>query len=581
MQGSMLHTAVVPVHLTPIIQCLFGCQRLVVVGVHIPEEIPAGACPLGHGIGFPLGVAAALGALAIDPINHGRQRTLAVVGGLIALHLRQHQGQLALRQGHGTALGTMNNGNGLAPIALTGEYPVPELIVDLALADALLLQPLGHSRNCLVDGHAVEEIGVHEGSGIVLGGKCAFGNIAAGYHLNDVAAELLGKGKVAVIMGRHCHDCAGAVGGKHIVGDENGNMLAVDGIDGINALQLYAGFILHQLGTLKVGLPGCLGNICLYLIVVGDLLCPFLHIGMLRRNDHIGCTEQGVGTGGIDPELMPLRGFKIHLCAGGTTDPVSLLGLDALDVVHILQTVQQLLGILGDSQHPLGLFLPHHRRAAALAHALDYFLVGKHALAAGAPVHGHGRLIRQSVFVELEENPLGPLIIIGVRGIDDPIPVEGIAQHMELTGKVLDILPGYDGRMDMVFDCKVLGGQTKGVEADGEQYVFALHALFPGNGVHCRVGTGMPYMQTCAGGVGKLHQCIEFFLIRAVFRGKHLAVSPDLLPFLFDGSKIIFHRTSPEFLPFIPHPAEDIPPAGSQGHRPKAVPDHRISAAPG
>ena len=84
---------------------------------------------------------------------------------------------------------------------------------------------------------------------------------------------------------------------------------------------------------------------------------------------------------------------------------------------------------------------------------------------------------------------------------------------MELAGKVLDILPGYDGRMDMVFDCKVLGGQTKGIEADGEQHVLALHALFPGDGVHCRVGTGMAYMQSCAGGIGKLHQCIEFFLI--------------------------------------------------------------------
>ena len=29
------------------------------------------------------------------------------------------------------------------------------------------------------------------------------------------------------------------------------------------------------------------------------------------------------------------------------------------------------------------------------------------------------------------------------------------------------------------------------------------------------------------------------------------------------------------------HPAEGIPPAGSQGHRPKAVPDHKTSAAPG
>ena len=35
MQRSMLHAAVIPVHRTPISQCLFGSQRIVVVGLSL------------------------------------------------------------------------------------------------------------------------------------------------------------------------------------------------------------------------------------------------------------------------------------------------------------------------------------------------------------------------------------------------------------------------------------------------------------------------------------------------------------------------------------------------------------------
>ena len=65
----------------------------------------------------------------------------------------------------------------------------------------------------------------------------------------------------------------------------------------------------------------------------------------------------------------------------------------------------------------------------------------------------------------------------------------------------------------MILDCKVLRGQAKGIKADGEQYVLALHALFPCNGIHGGIGPGMAYMKARTGGIGKLHQRIEFFLV--------------------------------------------------------------------
>ena len=92
MEGGMLHAAVVPVHLSPVLQGLLGRQSLVVVGIHIPQEVPAGAGPLGHGVGLALGRAAAAGAGGVYPVGHLGDGGFAVVSGLVALHLGQEQG---------------------------------------------------------------------------------------------------------------------------------------------------------------------------------------------------------------------------------------------------------------------------------------------------------------------------------------------------------------------------------------------------------------------------------------------------------------------------------------------------------
>ncbi len=54
-------------------------------------------------------------------------------------------------------------------------------------------------------------------------------------------------------MSRNGHYGAGSVGHENIVGNENGNFIAVDGIYGLNAAKSDAGFILGDLGALKVG----------------------------------------------------------------------------------------------------------------------------------------------------------------------------------------------------------------------------------------------------------------------------------------------------------------------------------------
>jgi len=539
----MLHTAVVPVDRGPVFQRLPAGERLVIMRVHIPQEIPGRTRPLRHGIRFTFGRAAALRAGGVHPVGHFGQRRLAGLGRLVRIDLRQRQRQLVLRQRHPAAFLAVHQRDRLAPVALAGEDPVAELVVDLGLADALLLQPFGDGGDGVLDGEAVEEVGVYQDARLVLGGEGGLLHVLpAGHHLDDLTAKLLGELPVPVVVGGDGHDGPGAVGGQHVVGDEDGDFLAVDGVHAPDAVQLHARLFLVQLGALQVGLGG--GGLLVgpHLTGVSQLpgLQPAFHQLVLRGQHHVGGPEQGVGPGGEHHDVVPGGTLEGDLRAGGAADPVALLDFHALDEVQIVQVVDEPLGILGDLQHPLGLLLADDGGAAPLAHALHHLLVGQHALAGGAPVHGHGGLVGQALLIELEEDPLGPLVVVGVRGVHHPVPVKAEAQPLELAGEAGDILPGDHGGMDVVFDGVVLRGQAEGVKAHGEEDVIAVHPLFPGDDVHGRVGPGVAHMEPLTGGVGELDEAVELGLAAVIPGGEDLVLLPFFLPFGFDGGEIVF-----------------------------------------
>ena len=342
-------------------------------------------------------------------------------------------------------------------------------------------------------------------------------------------------------MAGHAHDDAGAVAHEDVIGHEQGQGLVGHGVHGLDALQAHAGLFLVQFAPLKVGLVGGFLLIGSHGVPVLDLGLPALQQGMLRGDDHIGGAEQGIGPGGVHGDPVTDIGIEGNLRAGGPADPVALLDLHPLDIVHILQVVQQALGIGGNLQHPLALFLADDLAAAALANAVDHLLIGQHALAAGTPVHGHGGLVGQALLEHLQKDPLGPLIVVGVRGVYHPVPVKAVAQHFQLAGEVGDILPGDNGRMDVILDGVVLRGQAEGVKADGEQDVIALHALFAGDDVHGGKGPGMAHMQALAGGIGELDEPIKLGALVPGNGGIGLGLLPPLLPLFLNGGKIVLH----------------------------------------
>ena len=538
MQRGVLHAAVIPVHRQPVLQFVHGGEFLVVVGIDIPQEVPAGAGPLGHGVGFPLSGAAAAGAGGVDPVGHLGQRRFAVVRGLVAFHVRQLHRQLIFRHGHPAALVAMHQRDGLAPVPLAGEHPVAQLEVDLLFAQALFGEKFNDALFGVGHLQTVEEIGIDHHA-VLNVGVGRFLHVAAGHHFDNGQIELLGEFPVALVVGGHGHDGTGAVAHQDVIGNPHGNLPAVDGVDGPDALNLHAGLVLVQFRAFEVAFAGGLGPIGSDFVVIGDEVLMLFQQRMLRRHDHIGGAEEGVRPGGEDAQLVAGGEGEIHFRALAAADPVALLHLDPLDEVHGVQTVQQLLGVGGDAQHPLGLDLADHLAAAAFALAAHHFFVGQADLAAGAPVDGHFLLIGQARLEQLQENPLGPLVILLVRGGNFPVVIEGEAQALELRAEAGDVVVGHLGGVNVIFDGEVLRGQAEGVVADGEQHVIALHAALTGDDVHGRIGAGMAHVQARARGIGELDEGIELGLLVGFFGGKRMVLFPVCLPAGLDLLRVV------------------------------------------
>ena len=137
----MLHTAVVPIDRHPIIQRFLGGKSLIVMRIAIAQEVPRRTGPLRHGVGLASSLAAAFRTGAFDPIGERRKRTFTVRAGLIRFDLGQLERQLFFGNRNPAALIAFDKRNRLAPVSLTGEYPVAKLEVDFSFALAVFGEP--------------------------------------------------------------------------------------------------------------------------------------------------------------------------------------------------------------------------------------------------------------------------------------------------------------------------------------------------------------------------------------------------------------------------------------------------------
>ena len=359
---------------------------------------------------------------------------------------------------------------------------------------------------------------------------------------NDGQVEVSSKGIVAAVVGRHCHDGAGAVACEYIVADVDGNFLASYGIDGIAAAEHTAHLLLDEALTL---------GLVLHLVEIGidgsALLGSYhlLHIFALGGEHHEGDAKDGVGSGGEDEQLLvAAHDGEQHLGTLAVAYPVLLGFLDGVAPLDGVEVTQQAAGIGAHAQAPLAHNLLLHGVATTQRHALAHLVVGKHGTQLGAPVHhgvaqigdavihehlalfglGHSVplggaelylgtgvgiaalaavvlkilnqfvdgtcLVELGVVVTLEhlqEGPLGPLVVAWLAGAHLAAPVVAESYLVELLAVAGNIFVGGNFGVLASLDGILLGWQAIGVIAHGVEHVEALLTLVAGIDVACYI----------------------------------------------------------------------------------------------
>src|SRR4051812_516089 len=106
------------------------------------------------------------------------------------------------------------------------------------------------------------------------------------------------------------------------------------------------------------------------------------------------------------------------------------------------------------------------------------------------------RLVGQTLLVHLEEDPLRPLVVLGVSGIDLSIPSVIGAELGELILEGGNVLLHCHARVNLVLESVVLGRQAEGIPTHRVEYIVA--ALPPEARVHicAYIAAHVTYVQT-------------------------------------------------------------------------------------
>jgi hypothetical protein len=228
-------------------------------------------------------------------------------------------------------------------------------------------------------------------------------------------------------------------------------------------------------------LPPHLGNRLHHRLLPRGALDEFLHKRVFGSDAHEGDAEERVGTRGEDGER--LAGFadgKVDSRAFAPSDPV-LLHLEHLfrPPGQFLVVVQEALCVPGHREEPLHQVALLDLASAPLAFSRHHLFVGQHGAARRAPVDR--RLLADGVpgFIELQEEPLRPPVVPGVRGGDFAGPVEPETGFPHLLAHLLDVNADGVRRMDARADRGVLRRKSEAVPPHRAEHVVAAHDVIP------------------------------------------------------------------------------------------------------
>ncbi len=342
-----------------------------------------------------------------------------------------------------------------------------------------------------------------------------------------------GKLPVPLVVPGHGHDRPGAVAAEDVGRGPDRHLLAGERVHGASA-EVDA----HREVRLHVG-PGQRSPPLLHggAAVGSD---ERVELGVIRPDDQEGGTEESVGPGGEDGDLVAGAALEPEVDEGALAapDPVALRQLGPLAPVQPVQGVEHLLRVAGGPDEPLLEEAGLHGGAAALAVPAQHLLIGQHGEAGRAPVDRALAMLGEPGFEELEEDPLGPAIVGGAGGVDLVRPIDTEAELLELLlPEVLDVAGGQGGRVLTDLERVILGVDPEGVEAQRLEDVVPLLAPVAAVDVRSGEGVGVADVQLLRRGVGEHHEAVEgsgTLHVGAV----GLPLRPDPLPLGVEGGQV-------------------------------------------
>ena len=470
------------------------------------------------------------------------------IAGLIERHV---VGQLDRQVGHGNrrdaASLAMDDRDRATPIALTGNAPVAELVVDLPLglrpvAERRLLQSArdlvyrGLDRHAVekarIDHHAVAVIGdLVDGEGRGVGARRAD-------HRRRAEAVGVDEIEIALVVRRAAENRARAVLHQDEIGDIDRQ--APIGVERVKDLEA------RVVAPLLRGLDrrDRRPDPAAFLDERRKLrIAPRRGGGqrMVGRDRHEFRAEQRVRACRIDLEPARLRfaceraqrrGIEdeAHQQALRAPDPVALHETDLVrPAVETVEARQQIFGIVGDLEEPLGQLALLDDRARAPAAPVDHLLVGEHRLIDRVPVDLRFLARDEAGDEEVEEQLLLMLVIARIAGRDLARPVDRQAHRLQLGAHRRDIGVGPLRRGGVVLRGGVLGGQAEGVPSHRVKHVEAARAPIARHHVAHRVVAHMAHVYAPR----RIREHLEDVVFRTrivVVRLEDLRVRPSLLP---------------------------------------------------
>ena len=263
---------------------------------------------------------------------------------------------------------------------------------------------------------------------------------------------------------------------------------------------------------------------------------------MVGRDRHELRAEQGVGPCRVDVEFAR-PGFALERAKRRriddeakrqslrAPDPVLLHQADFFrPALEMIEARQEIVGIVGDLEEPLGELALLDRRARAPAAPVDHLLVGEHRLIDRVPIDLRFLARDQAGLEEVEEQLLLVLVIARIAGRDLARPVERQAHRLQLRAHGGDIGVGPFRRTGVVLHGGVLGRQPERVPAHRMENVEPARAPIARHHIAHGVVAHMAHVDAPR----RIGEHLEHVIFRArivVIGFEDLRVRPGLAPF--------------------------------------------------